>query len=81
MIQPTVATIFPLDLPTGVRFDGVLPGHPEKLCFTLVQTDAQGGRAEDFTLDLSALTTNALRRFAAARALTATPPPQPINPS
>lgn len=73
MIQPTVATIFALDLPAGVRFDGVMPGHPAKLCFTLIQTDAQGGRVEDFTLDISALTTDALRRFAAARQPTPTP--------
>jgi hypothetical protein len=80
MIQPTVATIFSLDLPTGVRFDGVLPGHPEKLCFTHVWTDAEGGGVQDFTLDLAALTTNALRRFAASRTLTAAPQPQPTAP-
>jgi len=81
MIQPTVATIFSLDLPDGVRFDGVLPGDPSRLCFSRTWAENGGHRAETFTLDLAAMTTNALRRVAAARPLSAAPQPQPINPS
>lgn len=75
--MPTVATIFSLDLPTGVSFDGVLPGDPGRLCFSRMWAENGGHRVETFTLDLAAMTTNALRRMAAARPLPSTPQPQP----